>query len=164
MVNGPEGPLLDLDADRWDRIDWRACEETVRRLRGRIFTAAKEQDWPKVRNLQKRTDLEGRFVSRPVLIIQTVRFPLYDPRYANPDLRRALSMAINREQINKQIFSGTRPPLTVWSRRTSPVAPGTSAASCASFAPRRPSGCSTAPVSPVRSSSPRTSMQATRSG
>ena len=53
MVNGPEGPLLDLDADRWDRIDWRACEETVRRLRGRIFTAAKEQDWPKVRNLQK---------------------------------------------------------------------------------------------------------------
>jgi RNA-directed DNA polymerase len=53
MVNGPEGPLLDLDADRWDRIDWRACEETVRRLRGRIFTAAKAQDWPKVRNLQK---------------------------------------------------------------------------------------------------------------
>jgi RNA-directed DNA polymerase len=42
-----------LDADRWERIDWRACEETVRRLRGRIFTAAKEQDWPKVRNLQK---------------------------------------------------------------------------------------------------------------
>jgi RNA-directed DNA polymerase len=53
MVNGSEGPLLDLDADRWERIDWRACEETVRRLRGRIFTAAKEQDWPKVRNLQK---------------------------------------------------------------------------------------------------------------
>jgi RNA-directed DNA polymerase len=53
MVNGPEGPLLELDADGWDRIDWRACEETVRRLRGRIFTAAKEQDWPKVRNLQK---------------------------------------------------------------------------------------------------------------
>ncbi|MGH3566891.1 MAG: peptide ABC transporter substrate-binding protein [Pseudonocardia sp.] len=57
-----------------------------------------------------QTDLEGRFVSRPVLIIQTVSFPLYDPRYANPDLRRALSMAINREQINEQIFSGARPP------------------------------------------------------
>jgi RNA-directed DNA polymerase len=53
MVNGPEGSLLDLDADRWDRIDWHACEETVRRLQGRIFTAAKEQDWPTVRNLQK---------------------------------------------------------------------------------------------------------------
>ena len=53
MVNGPEGPLRELDADGWDRIDWRACEEKVRRLRGRIFTAAREQDWPKVRNLQK---------------------------------------------------------------------------------------------------------------
>ena len=35
------------------RIDWRAQEEQVRRLRQRIFTAAQEQDWPKVRNLQK---------------------------------------------------------------------------------------------------------------
>jgi RNA-directed DNA polymerase len=46
MVNGPEGPLRDLDADGWDRIDWRACEETVRRLRGRIFMAAQEENWP----------------------------------------------------------------------------------------------------------------------
>ena len=34
-------------------IDWRAQEEQVRRLRQRIFKAAQEQDWPKVRNLQK---------------------------------------------------------------------------------------------------------------
>jgi RNA-directed DNA polymerase len=53
MVNGPEDPLLVLDAERWDAIDWRGCEEAVRRLRGRIFKAAQEQDWPKVRNLQK---------------------------------------------------------------------------------------------------------------
>ena len=46
-VNGPEG-VLD-----WDAIDWRACEQDVRRLRQRIFKAAQEQDWPKVRNLQK---------------------------------------------------------------------------------------------------------------
>jgi hypothetical protein len=44
---------IELDADGWDRIEWRACEEKVRRLWGRIFTAAQEQDWPKVRNLQK---------------------------------------------------------------------------------------------------------------
>jgi len=47
-VNGPEGMLPD-----WDAIDWRACEEEVRRLRQRIFKAVQEQDWPKVRNLQK---------------------------------------------------------------------------------------------------------------
>jgi RNA-directed DNA polymerase len=37
----------------WDAIDWRAREQDVRRLRQRIFKAAQEQDWPKVRNLQK---------------------------------------------------------------------------------------------------------------
>ena len=48
MVNGPEDVLPD-----WDAIDWRTHEEQVRRLRQRIFKAAQEQDWPKVRNLQK---------------------------------------------------------------------------------------------------------------
>ncbi|WP_239382657.1 reverse transcriptase N-terminal domain-containing protein [Frankia sp. CIT1] len=47
-VNGPEDALL-----AWDAVDWRTCEEEVRRLRQRIFKAAQEQDWPKVRNLQK---------------------------------------------------------------------------------------------------------------
>jgi RNA-directed DNA polymerase len=47
-VNGPEDVL-----PAWDAIDWRICEERVRRLRQRIFKAAQEQDWPKVRNLQK---------------------------------------------------------------------------------------------------------------
>jgi RNA-directed DNA polymerase len=51
-ANGPEGQPRKAPA-QWDRIDWRAQEEQVRRLRQRIFTAAQEQDWPKVRNLQK---------------------------------------------------------------------------------------------------------------
>ena len=51
-VNGPSGPLT-LDAGGWDATGWQACEERVRRLRGRIFKAAREGDWPKVRNLQK---------------------------------------------------------------------------------------------------------------
>ena len=48
MVNGPEGVELD-----WDAIDWRVHEQNVARLRRRIFKATREQDWPKVRNLQK---------------------------------------------------------------------------------------------------------------
>jgi RNA-directed DNA polymerase len=47
MVNGPE------DVGEWDAIDWQAREQDVARLRRRIFTAAREGDWPKVRNLQK---------------------------------------------------------------------------------------------------------------
>ena len=46
-VNGPEDVL------EWGAVDWRAQEQDVRRLRQRIFKAAQEQDWPKVRNLQK---------------------------------------------------------------------------------------------------------------
>ena len=46
-VNGPEDVL------EWGAVDWRACEGDVRRLRQRIFKAAREQDWPRVRNLQK---------------------------------------------------------------------------------------------------------------
>src|SRR5579864_9773974 len=52
IVNGPEDQPRDAPV-QWDRIDWRAQEEQVRRLRQRIFTAAQEQDWPRVRNLQK---------------------------------------------------------------------------------------------------------------
>jgi RNA-directed DNA polymerase len=47
-VNGPEDARLN-----WDTIDWRAQEETVRRLRQRIFKATRDGDLKKVRNLQK---------------------------------------------------------------------------------------------------------------
>jgi RNA-directed DNA polymerase len=46
-VNGPED-VLD-----WDAIDWRTQEGNVRRLRRRIFKATREQDWARVRSLQK---------------------------------------------------------------------------------------------------------------
>ena len=37
----------------WDAVDWRACEENVRRLQQRIFAASQAQDLKRVRNLQK---------------------------------------------------------------------------------------------------------------
>ena len=51
-ANGPEGQPRNAPA-QWDKLDWRAQEGQVRRLRQRIFKAAQEQDWPRVRNLQK---------------------------------------------------------------------------------------------------------------
>src|SRR5215831_5208223 len=47
QANGPEG------VPDWDAVDWQAHEGNVRRLRQRIFKAAREQDWAKVRSLQK---------------------------------------------------------------------------------------------------------------
>ena len=52
MANGPEDQPRDAPS-QWDRIDWRAQEEQVRRLRQRIFKAAREGDLAKVRSLQK---------------------------------------------------------------------------------------------------------------
>src|SRR3954468_13510012 len=48
MVNGPAG-----DALCWDAIDWRFHEDNVRRVRQRIFTAARDGDLGTLRNLQK---------------------------------------------------------------------------------------------------------------
>jgi RNA-directed DNA polymerase len=51
-VNGPEG-LPPFDDDAWECVDWRHHEEQVRRLRGRIFQAVRDGDWPRARSLQK---------------------------------------------------------------------------------------------------------------
>jgi RNA-directed DNA polymerase len=47
-VNGPEDDVLD-----WMSVNWRQVERDVQRLRQRIFTASREGDLKKVRNLQK---------------------------------------------------------------------------------------------------------------
>lgn len=46
-VNGPDG------VPEWDLINWGVHEGNVGRLRQRIFTAVRDGDWPKARNLQK---------------------------------------------------------------------------------------------------------------
>ena len=46
-ANGPE------DVPAWDAVNWAAHERNVARLRQRIFTAVRDGDWPKARNLQE---------------------------------------------------------------------------------------------------------------
>jgi PAS domain S-box-containing protein len=48
VVNGPEDGCVD-----WQTIRWSKVEQDVHRLRQRIFTASREGDLKKVRNLQK---------------------------------------------------------------------------------------------------------------
>jgi oligopeptide transport system substrate-binding protein len=70
-----------------------------------------------------KTDLPDRNTQRDVGVIQTVTFPpvKVDPSYENPKLRQAISMAINRDEIVKQIFNNARTPATGW---VSPVVDG----------------------------------------
>jgi RNA-directed DNA polymerase len=48
VVSGPEDAVLG-----WELIDWRTVEHNVRRMRQRIFTAAKAEDLRRVRRLQR---------------------------------------------------------------------------------------------------------------
>ncbi|WP_225321066.1 reverse transcriptase N-terminal domain-containing protein [Streptomyces luteolifulvus] len=50
---GRDGERTGGRRSRWCDINWRAAEDEVRRLRQRIFTASREGDLKRVRNLQK---------------------------------------------------------------------------------------------------------------
>jgi oligopeptide transport system substrate-binding protein len=76
---------------------------------------------------QYQTVLGDRAVEQPAGIFQSVSFPLYDKRFDNPDLRKAISMAIDRDQIIQNVFNGTREAATDW---TSPVVNGYKAGVC----------------------------------
>lgn len=62
-----------------------------------------------------KTDLADRTVDKDAPRIITASFPTYDSRFANLDLRKAISMAINRAQIGKVIFNGADIPSTSYS-------------------------------------------------
>ncbi len=61
-----------------------------------------------------RKDLGSRAVAKPGLVIQTISFPLYDPKFRNPDFRKAVSMAIDRPRITRSVFGGSRKPADGW--------------------------------------------------
>ena len=50
------------------------------------------------------------YLEEPSSGFQYLGFPTYQPRYSDPRVRQALSMAIDREAIAQAIFQGTRTP------------------------------------------------------
>jgi oligopeptide transport system substrate-binding protein len=76
-----------------------------------------------------KTDLPDRNLSKAVGVIQAINFPptKTDPNYSDPKIRQAISMAIDRATIVKQIFNNTREPATGW---VSPVVDGYKANAC----------------------------------
>ncbi|MEV0292503.1 ABC transporter substrate-binding protein [Nocardia sp. NPDC050710] len=57
-----------------------------------------------------KQDLAGRHFIRAGAGLQSLTFPLYDPRFADPAVRRAISMAIDRQGVIDKIFTGDRTP------------------------------------------------------
>jgi oligopeptide transport system substrate-binding protein len=75
-----------------------------------------------------KSDLDGRNGIQETGIMAWITFSPNDPQLKdNIDLRKAISMSINRDEIAKQIFNGTVTPATSW---VSPVVDGYKAGVC----------------------------------
>jgi len=74
-----------------------------------------------------KQELPDRNGIRDTGTIGVIEFSPIDENLKDVNLRRAISMAIDRDLINKQIFNGTRPALNGW---VSPVVDGFKAGAC----------------------------------
>lgn len=63
--------------------------------------------WPSAQDT-----LGDRAIQQPSSSFNFLGFPLYNPRFQDVEIRRALSQAIPREEIADVIFNGTRAPAT----------------------------------------------------
>ena len=66
------------------------------------------------------SDFGDHFYTSTSSGMQFLGFPLYDAAYANADVRKAISMAIDRELIVESIFNNTREAATSWIAPTIP--------------------------------------------
>jgi len=111
-----------------------------------------------------KTDLGDRALNAPVPSTGIIAFPLYDKRFQNADLRRAVSMAIDRQSITDKIFFKARVPADSWANPLTPGnQPGSCTPACSTRRRRRPRWPRPA-VSPARCGCSTTPTPATRSG
>ncbi|MET8232698.1 ABC transporter substrate-binding protein [Micromonospora sp. NPDC005298] len=74
-----------------------------------------------------KTDLGDRGLSTTTPSTAFIAFPIYDKRFQDPKLRRAVSLSINRQEISDKIFFGTRKPADSWAN---PLTPGAKPGNC----------------------------------
>jgi peptide/nickel transport system substrate-binding protein/oligopeptide transport system substrate-binding protein len=53
-------------------------------------------------------DLGERFLQSPASTFQFLAFPTFDPRFSKVEVRKAISMAIDREEIAQAVFQGSQ--------------------------------------------------------
>jgi oligopeptide transport system substrate-binding protein len=80
-------------------------------------------------------DLGDRLGKSPSSAFQFVGFPVYEQKFKNPNVRRALSMAINREEMTDQIFLGAETPAKAF---VSPVVSGARPNTCGEWCEYNP--------------------------
>jgi len=68
-----------------------------------------------------RADLGDRFLQAPSSTFQFLAFPTFDRKFAKVEIRRAISMALDREEIIRTIFLNSQSPARSF---VSPIVPG----------------------------------------
>ncbi|MFI6127930.1 ABC transporter substrate-binding protein [Micromonospora sp. NPDC051141] len=74
-----------------------------------------------------KTDLGERAIQTTVPSTGIIAFPIYDKRFTNPKLRKAISLSIDRQAITDKIFFGNRKPADSWAN---PLTPGAEPGNC----------------------------------
>ncbi|MBQ0896393.1 ABC transporter substrate-binding protein [Micromonospora sp. U56] len=74
-----------------------------------------------------KNDLGDRAISSTTPVTGIIAFPIYDARFKNADLRKAISLSINRQEISDKIFFGNRKPADSWAN---PLTPGAKPGNC----------------------------------
>jgi oligopeptide transport system substrate-binding protein len=112
-----------------DAITWKIYQDLGAEYADLVAGNVDVQTQIPVENLSAAsTDLGTRFQKSPNSLFQFVGFPLTDPQYKDPRVRRAISMAINRQELTDQISLGSQTPATSF---VSPVVDGYRVNSCA---------------------------------
>ena len=74
-----------------------------------------------------KADLGDRAIASTTPSTGIIAFPIYDARFKNADLRKAISLSIDRQQITDKIFFGNRKPADSWAN---PLTPGAKPGNC----------------------------------
>lgn len=110
------------------------------------------------------TDLGDRYQTSPMSSFQFLAFPTFEKEYSNPDVRKAISMAIDRDEIVNSIFKKSQTSARSF---VSPVLPGyreNTTGAAGEFNPTEAKKLYQAAGGRRRSPSPTTGTVATRTG
>ncbi|MGK5742765.1 peptide ABC transporter substrate-binding protein [Micromonospora sp. URMC 103] len=77
-----------------------------------------------------KADLADRAIQSTTPSTGIIAFPMYDARFKDPKLRRAVSLAVNRQEITEKIFFGNRTPADSWANPLTPGAKGGNCTAC----------------------------------
>jgi oligopeptide transport system substrate-binding protein len=111
-----------------DAITWRIYQDLGAEYADLVAGNVDVQTQIPVENLSAASaDLGTRFQKSPNSLFQFIGFPLKDPQFKDPRVRRAISMALNRQEMTDQLSLGSQSPATSF---VSPVVDGYRTDSC----------------------------------